>query len=78
MTAVSVEGVWKEYGEAVILERINLEVEGQAFVSLVGPSGCGKSSLVRTIVAHCKYEPYEINCSLDNTQNLPQRVTNAL
>jgi NitT/TauT family transport system ATP-binding protein len=31
------------------LDRIDLELEGHAFVSLVGPSGCGKSTLLNIL-----------------------------
>jgi NitT/TauT family transport system ATP-binding protein len=51
MTAVSVRNVWKSYPGAVVLERINLDVESHAFVSLVGPSGCGKTTFLRMLLS---------------------------
>jgi NitT/TauT family transport system ATP-binding protein len=50
MTALAFENVWVEYGDAVILERVSLEVEAGAFVSVVGPSGVGKSTLLRLVL----------------------------
>jgi len=47
MTALSFRNVWVEYGEAVILERMSLDVQQGAFVSIVGPSGAGKSTFLR-------------------------------
>jgi NitT/TauT family transport system ATP-binding protein len=42
--------VWVEYGDKVVLERINLEIEEGAFLSVIGPSGAGKSSLLRLVL----------------------------
>jgi NitT/TauT family transport system ATP-binding protein len=50
MTALSFQDVWVEYGDAVILERLSLDVTEGAFVSVVGPSGVGKSTLLRLIL----------------------------
>jgi NitT/TauT family transport system ATP-binding protein len=50
MAALSFENVWVEYGDAIILERVSLEVQAGAFVSVVGPSGAGKSTLLRLIL----------------------------
>lgn len=47
---LSLRDVWVEYGEKVVLERINLEIEAGSFVSIVGPSGAGKSSLLRVVL----------------------------
>lgn len=37
--------------EVRALDRIDLEIEDAAFVSLIGPSGCGKSTLLRLMGA---------------------------
>lgn len=50
MSALSLQNVWVEYGDAVILERLSLEVKAGSFVSVVGPSGVGKSTLLRLIL----------------------------
>jgi NitT/TauT family transport system ATP-binding protein len=47
MTVLSFQDVWVEYDDAVILERLSLEVKAGSFVSVVGPSGVGKSTLLR-------------------------------
>lgn len=51
MSHVSIRNVWKEYGDQVILERLNLEVEEGSFVSIVGASGCGKSTFLRMLLS---------------------------
>lgn len=50
MTALTVERVWKEYGDQIVLENISLEVAPRAFVALVGPSGCGKTTFLRMLL----------------------------
>ncbi len=50
MGAISVRNVWVEYGDQIVLERINLEIAAGAFVSIVGPSGCGKSTFLRLVL----------------------------
>ncbi len=42
--------VWVEYGDKVVLERVELEIEEGSFVSVVGPSGAGKSTFLRLIL----------------------------
>jgi putative ABC transport system ATP-binding protein len=53
MGLVEVKEVSKEYrvGEVVVsaLQRISLEIDEQAFVSVVGPSGSGKTTLLNLI-----------------------------
>jgi spermidine/putrescine transport system ATP-binding protein len=41
--------VVKKFGEAVAVDRINLEVRDGEFFSLLGPSGCGKTTTLRMI-----------------------------
>lgn len=49
-TVLSLRNLWVEYGDKVVLERINLEIEEGSFVSIIGPSGAGKSSLLRVVL----------------------------
>ena len=51
MSAIlSLRDIWVEYGENVVLERVNLDIEEGSFVSVIGPSGAGKSSLLRVVL----------------------------
>src|SRR5215510_2419442 len=50
MSALTVRNVWVEYGDQIVLERINLDIASGAFVSIVGPSGCGKSTFLRLLL----------------------------
>ena len=42
--------VWVEYGDKIVLEKIDLSVAEGAFVSVVGPSGAGKSTFLRLVL----------------------------
>lgn len=50
MTSIIVDKVWKEYGDHVVLERINVDIAPRSFVALVGPSGCGKTTFLRMLL----------------------------
>jgi NitT/TauT family transport system ATP-binding protein len=50
MSAISVRNVWVEYGDQIVLERINFEIAANTFLSVVGPSGAGKSTFLRLIL----------------------------
>ncbi len=50
MSAIAIRDVWVEYGDQVVLERINLDIAEGAFLSVVGPSGAGKSTFLRLIL----------------------------
>ncbi|KUF09871.1 ABC transporter ATP-binding protein [Pseudoponticoccus marisrubri] len=49
MASLSIETIWKAYGDVIALRDINLEIADGEFVVLVGPSGCGKSTLLSII-----------------------------
>ncbi len=49
MSTLSFRNVWFEYGNQVVLERINIEIASGTFLAIVGPSGAGKSTFLRLI-----------------------------
>lgn len=49
MTAVTIAGLHKRFGDTTVLHDVSIEVPDGAFAVLVGPSGCGKSTLLRLI-----------------------------
>ncbi len=44
---ISYRGVYKAYGEHLVLKNINLDVAEHTVTCLIGASGCGKSTLLR-------------------------------
>lgn len=49
--SIQIKGIWKEYGQRVILEKVSLNVEQGEFCTLVGASGCGKTTFLRMLLS---------------------------
>lgn len=49
MASVTLEKLWKKYGDVEAVRGISLEIADGEFMSFLGPSGCGKSSTMRLI-----------------------------
>jgi NitT/TauT family transport system ATP-binding protein len=50
MTQVTVKRLWKEFGDHVVLENVNLHVDDHEFVTIVGASGCGKTTFLKMLL----------------------------
>ena len=50
MSFISVNNVWQQYDDQVVLEGLNLSVAEGEFCTLVGASGCGKSTFLRLLL----------------------------
>lgn len=50
MSRIEVQGLWKSYGDRVVLERVGLVIEPGSLVAIVGASGCGKSTFLRILL----------------------------
>ena len=49
MSYVEIRGLSKRFGETVVFEDIDLDVDEGKICVLVGPSGCGKTTLLRAV-----------------------------
>jgi multiple sugar transport system ATP-binding protein len=49
MASVTLQHVWKKYGEHAVVKDVSLEIHDKEFFILVGPSGCGKSTTLRMV-----------------------------
>ena len=49
MPKITLEHVTKRYDKFYAVDDLNLEIEDNAFVTLLGPSGCGKTTTLRMI-----------------------------
>jgi NitT/TauT family transport system ATP-binding protein len=47
---LSLRNIWVEYGDKVVLERVDLDIAERSFVSIIGPSGAGKSTFLRLLL----------------------------
>ncbi len=70
MALLSLKNLWVEYGDKVVLERISLDIDEGAFVSIIGPSGAGKSSLLRVILG--QEQPTRGRITLDGAALPPE------
>lgn len=50
MPMIELKNLWKEYGNDVVLERLNAQVEAREFVTVVGASGCGKTTFLKMML----------------------------
>jgi osmoprotectant transport system ATP-binding protein len=47
MTAITLSGVSKHFGNAAALDDVHIEFAGQRMTAVIGRSGCGKSTLLK-------------------------------
>jgi polar amino acid transport system ATP-binding protein len=47
---VKFSNVTKQYGDLVVLDKLNLEIKKNEMVSIIGPSGSGKTTVLRTLM----------------------------
>jgi len=50
VTQIIVKHLWKEYGNQVVLENVNLQIKDHEFVTIVGASGCGKTTFLKMLL----------------------------
>jgi putative spermidine/putrescine transport system ATP-binding protein len=49
MPYLSISHVTKQFGDTVVVDDFNLDIEKGEFVSFLGPSGCGKTTTLRMV-----------------------------
>ncbi|MZR63762.1 ABC transporter ATP-binding protein [Alcanivorax sp. DP30] len=50
MAIIEMKNLWKEYGDQIVLERLNATVQEGEFVTIVGASGCGKTTFLKLLL----------------------------
>jgi iron(III) transport system ATP-binding protein len=73
MATLALRGLVKRFGDARVVDGIDLTIPDGAFVCLLGPSGCGKTTLLRLIAGFLAPDAGEITLG-DAVLSAPGRV----
>lgn len=73
---LEIDNLYKIFGDNIVLDRINLEVDSGEFVCLLGPSGCGKTTLLRIIAGLLPSDGGKLSLNGKHLTNLPARERN--
>jgi iron(III) transport system ATP-binding protein len=53
VTAITIDGVARSFGEVRAVDDVSLAIPDGEFFTLLGPSGCGKTTLLRMVAGFC-------------------------
>jgi ABC-type Fe3+/spermidine/putrescine transport system ATPase subunit len=56
VTAITIEGVARSFGEVRAVDGVSLAIRDGEFFTLLGPSGCGKTTLLRMVAGFCELD----------------------
>lgn len=70
MAKVTLDHIWKRFGDVVAVHDVSLEARDTEFLVLVGPSGCGKTTSLRMVAG--------LDDISDGTISIGDRVVNDL
>ena len=62
---VSLDSVYKSYGNNVLLDNINLIIGRNDRIALIGPNGCGKTTLIKLITGEETCDSGEVKVSVN-------------
>ena len=61
---LEVKGLTKRYGDHLVLDNIDFDVDEGSIIGVIGKSGCGKTTLLNTMVGFIKPEAGKIYINL--------------
>ncbi|MFC7476045.1 ABC transporter ATP-binding protein [Dankookia sp. GCM10030260] len=73
---LTVAGVTRRFGAAVVLDDLSIAVAQGEFVSLLGPSGCGKTTLLRCVAGLLQPDAGRISVAGTEITRLPAHKRN--
>jgi ABC-type Fe3+/spermidine/putrescine transport system ATPase subunit len=56
VTAITIDGVARSFGEVRAVDGVSLAIRDGEFFTLLGPSGCGKTTLLRMVAGFCELD----------------------
>ncbi len=68
---IVLDGVRKEFGDFVAVERADFAIARGEFFSLLGPSGCGKTTLLKMIAGFEQPTSGKVLLEGDDVSNVP-------
>jgi spermidine/putrescine ABC transporter ATP-binding subunit len=71
MSAVSIKGARKVYGQAAALDGVSIDFLDGEFFGLLGPSGSGKTTLLRAIAGFVDLDEGEISIAGERVEHVP-------
>ncbi|WP_411168319.1 ABC transporter ATP-binding protein [Clostridium sp. MB05] len=69
---IEFKGVSKSYGENIILDNFNLQIQKGEFITIIGTSGCGKTTVLKLINGLILPNKGEVYVDGKNISNLNQ------
>jgi ABC-type sugar transport system ATPase subunit len=76
MTALSLQSIWKRYGEVEAVRDVSIDVEAGELLALIGPSGCGKTSTCKMIAGLEDISEGDLMLSDRRVNDLPSEQRN--
>ena len=70
---VKFSDVTKQYGDLVVLDKLNLEIKKNEMVSIIGPSGSGKTTVLRTLMTLEKIDQGVIYLENEPLTHMPDK-----
>ncbi|XOJ73526.1 ectoine/hydroxyectoine ABC transporter ATP-binding protein EhuA [Candidatus Pelagibacter sp. Uisw_114] len=70
---VKFSDVTKQYGDLVVLDKLNLEIKKNEMVSIIGPSGSGKTTVLRALMTLEKIDKGVIYLENETLTHMPDK-----
>ena len=70
---VKFSDVTKQYGDLVVLDKLNLEIKKNEMVSIIGPSGSGKTTVLRALMTLEKIDQGVIYLENEPLTHMPDK-----
>ena len=73
---VTLTDISKSFGDQLILDKLNLSIRENEFLTLLGPSGCGKTTTLRILGGFEAPDSGQVIFDGQNITNLPPNKRN--